>query len=59
MQFEQIKESTNFVHYGREVYSKLELTKSWLTIGNDDFFELYGFNWIPPYAMQQQVRRSL
>lgn len=34
-----------------------ELTESFLTMSNDSFFKLYGFNWIPPMWMQDVVRK--
>lgn len=40
-------------------YSKVDLTKSFLTMTNDDFFKLYGFNYIPDMKLQDSVRKIL
>lgn len=40
-------------------YSKVDLTKSFLTMSNDSFFKLYGFNYIPDMKLQDEVREIL
>ena len=36
-----------------EGYNKWDLCKMWLTMTNDDFFGIYGFNWVPPTWMSK------
>jgi uncharacterized membrane protein len=36
-----------------------ELTESWLTMSNDDFYILYGFNWVPPNWMKSRIKDKL
>lgn len=38
-------------------YNALELTRAWLTMSNDSFYNNYGFSWIPPIEMQDKVRK--
>lgn len=35
------------------------LTTAWLTMSNDAFFEKYGFSWVPPLWLQDEVRRNV
>ncbi|MCR8978704.1 hypothetical protein [Brevibacillus laterosporus] len=43
----------------RHVYTKEYLTKCWLTMSNDCFFNMFGFNWVPPTSLQDRVRKTL
>ena len=36
-----------------------KLTKSWLTMSNDSFYEIYGFSWVPPMFMQNKVKEEI
>lgn len=36
-----------------------KLTEMFLTTSNDRFFEIYGFNWVPPLWMQDKIRERL
>jgi len=38
---------------------KWDLAKSWLRCSNDNFYRLYGFNWVPPIWMYEQARQYL
>lgn len=43
----------------RKVYDKLYLTRCWLTMSNDSFYGMFGFNWVPPLELQEKVRQRL
>ena len=43
----------------RKVYDKAYLTKCWLTMSNDTFYNIFGFNWVPPLELQEKVRQRL
>lgn len=36
-----------------------ELTKAWLNMSNDAFYQKYGFNWVPPADMQARVQNEM
>ena len=38
---------------------KWDLAKNWLQMSNDGFYRLYGFNWVPPMGMREEVRKYL
>ncbi len=40
------------------VIDAMRLAAAWLTMSNDDFFVRYGFNWVPPTELQDEVRRN-
>jgi hypothetical protein len=55
-----LDEKVKRVKYGMfEGHFKWDLAKTWLTTSNDGFYELYGFNWIPPLDLQDEVRLYL
>lgn len=35
------------------------VAKDWLTMSNDEFYEVFGFNWIPSQEMQKKAREML
>lgn len=43
----------------RRTYTKEYLTKCWLTMSNDSFYNAFGFNWVPPIDLQNEVRKTL
>lgn len=43
----------------QRVYSKEQLTRSWLTMSNDSFFRAFGFNWVPPIDLQNRIKKEL
>ncbi len=43
----------------QKIYKKEYLTKCWLTMSNDSFFDMFGFNWVPPLELQEKVRQRL
>jgi hypothetical protein len=40
-------------------YNALELTAAWLTMDNDSFFKLFGFNWVPPLYLRDRAQNML
>lgn len=56
----KISEDVYREKYGKfRGYFKWDLAKDWLRITNDDFFDKYGFNWVPPIWMYEQAREYL
>lgn len=48
------------IAYGKlSDHNKWDLAKDWLRMSNDGFFRLYGFSWVPPVAMREEVRKYL
>jgi hypothetical protein len=43
----------------RRHYFKDDLTKCWLTMSNDSFYNVFGFNWVPTYEQQKKIRALL
>ena len=39
-------------------YDKKILTKDWLSMTNDDFFDKYGFNYIPSQQMKNKTYKE-
>lgn len=37
-------------------YSALDVARDWLTKSNDDFLNLYGFDWNPPLELLDKAR---
>ena len=37
-------------------YSALNLTRDFLTMSNDAFYNIYGFNWCPTFELQEKAR---
>ena len=37
-------------------YSALNLTRDFITMSNDAFYETYGFNWCPTFELQEKAR---
>lgn len=37
-------------------YSALDLARDWLVKSNDDFYNLYGFDWDPPLELLDKAR---
>jgi hypothetical protein len=40
-------------------YNGVQLAKCWLTMSNDEFYEKFGFNWVPSNNLQVMARVSL
>ena len=56
----QLNENINRIEYGNyNGYSQWDLAKSFLTMNNDDFFRLYGFNFIPSDELREKARKYL
>lgn len=41
-----------------QILDARRLAAAWLTTSNDAFFDRYGFNWVPPVWLQDEVRRD-
>lgn len=62
-------EGAKIVEYGLSIhvtvdgktksYTKTYLTTCWLTMSNDAFYERFGFGWVPPLEMREQIKRKL
>ena len=53
-------ENIKRIRYGKiNGHDKWDLAKSWLKMSNDDFYRLYGFNWVPPVWMYEEAREYL
>lgn len=54
------KEQMNKLKYGMfRGYYCWDLAKAWLTMTNDDFYNLYGFNWVPELFLREEVRKYI
>lgn len=57
------QESEDFIIVTTEMsiikYSKLKLAIFWLTHSNDDFYNTFGFSWVPDPKLQDQARTKL
>lgn len=40
-------------------YDGIGVTKNWLTMDDDSFYELYGFNFIPSIRLKEKARMEL
>lgn len=47
------------VYINDSPHDAFNLTVAWLKMSNDSFFEVYGFNWIPPYSYSKEVKKHL
>lgn len=47
------------VYIDNEPYDAFNLTIAWLTMSNDSFFTVFGFNWIPPISYSERVKKHL
>lgn len=53
-------EQINRIKYGMiNGHYKWDLAKAWLTMSNDGFYNLYGFNWVPPVWIYEEVRNYI
>lgn len=52
-EFKRIKYGMFGCHY------KWDLAKAWITMSNDDFYDLFGFNWFPNSELREEVRKYL
>ena len=56
----QYNEDSMRAKYGTfKGYYRWELAKAWLTMTNDQFHQLYGFNWVPSVHLKDAVRPYL